>query len=125
MILQRSPEDENPLTQDDAEEAWRRAVILMGSCTLAEMVDPLLSAKQLLFRLFHEDGVRVFDQSPIVFACKCTPERMAAAVAMLTMEELREMTIDGAVTVTCQFCNAGHVFDESALRDIRAPDAAP
>ena len=125
LILQRSPEDENPLTQDDAEEAWRHAVILMGSCTLAEMVDPLLSANQLLFRLFHEDGVRVFDPSPIAFACKCTPERMAAAVAMLTLEELREMTIDGAVTVTCQFCNAGHVFDGAALRDLRSSDAVP
>ena len=128
LILQRSPEDENPLTQDDAEEAWRRAVILMGSCTLEEMVDPSLAANQLLYRLFHEDGVRVFDPQPIAFACKCTPERMAAAVAMLTPEELLEMSVDGAVTVTCQFCNAGHVFDEAALRDLRAPDtpdAAP
>jgi molecular chaperone Hsp33 len=124
LILQRSPEDENPLTQDDAEEAWRRAVILMGSCTPDEMVDPSLAANQLLYRLFHEDGVRVFDPQPIAFACKCTPERMAAAVAMLTLEELHEMTVDGAVTVTCQFCNAGHVFDEAALRDLRPADAA-
>ena len=123
LILQRSPEDENPMTQDDAEEAWRRAVILMGSCTPEEMVEPSLNANQLLYRLFHEDGVRVFDPKPIAFACKCSPDRMSAAVAMLTPEELREMTVDGAVTVTCQFCNATHIFDEAALRDLRLPGA--
>ena len=116
LVLQRSPEDENPMTQDDAEEAWRRAVILMGSCTPAELTDPAIDANQLLFRLFHEDGVRVFDHHPISFRCKCTTERMGAAVAMLTADELRDMTIDGEVTVTCQFCNAEHVFNEETLK---------
>jgi molecular chaperone Hsp33 len=115
IILQRSPEDENPMTQDDAEEAWRRAVILMGSCTPEELIDPAIEANQLLYRLFHEDGVRVFDPHPIAFACKCTPDRMGAAVAMLTPDERSEMTIDGKISVTCQFCNAEHVFDEAAV----------
>lgn len=121
LILQRLPDEENPIKQDDYEEAWRRAVILMSSGTDAEMLDPDLSPNDFLFRLFHEDGVRVFDTQGIRFACRCSTERMAAAVAMLTDEELEAMKIDGRVEVTCQFCNATHTFDETALQTIRNP----
>jgi molecular chaperone Hsp33 len=116
LLLQRLPEEENPDERDRMEEAWHTAMVLMESCRDDELCDPDLDAHSLLYRLFHEDGVRVFPPKPLTFSCKCSSERMEAAVAMLTDEELDDMTVDGRITVTCQFCNAERVFDPEAFK---------
>lgn len=116
LILQRFPEEEGPTTIDGMEDAWRTAMVLMGNCRAEELCDPDLGAHELLFRLFHADGVRVHAPKPLAFACKCSRERMQAAIAMLAQAEIEEMTIDGKITVTCQFCNAERVFDPGLLR---------
>lgn len=115
LVLQRFPEEEDPNAADDMEESWRNAMLLMGSCRAKELCDPDLGAHELLFRLFHEDGVRVYTPKPLAFACKCSQERMRAALAMLTREEIVEMTIGRKITVTCQFCNAERVFNPESL----------
>lgn len=115
LVLQRLPEEEDQNAADGMEDAWRNAIALMGSCRAEELCDPQLSAHDLLFRLFHEDGVRVYAAKPLVFACKCSRARMQAAVAMLSTREIEEMTIDRKITVTCQFCNAERVFDPALL----------
>ena len=121
LLLQRLPEDEDPNERDRMEEAWHTAMVLMGSCRSDELCDPGLDAYSLLYRLFHEDGVRVFPPKPLEFACKCSPERMQAAVAMLTDDELDAMTVDGRIVVTCQFCNAEQVFDPAAFKRRPSP----
>jgi molecular chaperone Hsp33 len=115
LVLQRFPEEEDPHGDDGMEDAWRTAIALMGSCRAEELCDPQLSAHELLFRLFHEDGVRVFTPKPLAFACKCSRARMQAAIAMLSTQEIKDMTIDHKITVTCQFCNAERVFDPALL----------
>ena len=115
LVLQRLPEDEKPFERERLEEGWRKALAMMGSCTPEELCDIGLDADALLFRLFHEDGVRVFPERPLWFSCKCSPARMQAAVSMLSPEEREEMTIDGKIIVTCQFCNAEQHFDPAAL----------
>jgi len=115
LVLQRLPEEEDPAVADGMEDAWRNAIALMGSCRAEEICDPKLSADDLLFRLFHEDGVRVYAPKPLVFACKCSRARMQDAIAMLSAQEIEEMTIDRKITVTCQFCNAERVFDPALL----------
>ncbi len=120
LVLQRLPEDEKPFDRERLEEGWRTALALMGSCTPSELCDALLTPDELLFRLFHEDGVRVFPARPLKFACKCSPERMRAAVTMLSDVEREEMTIDGRIVVTCQFCNAEQSFDPNSLTPAQA-----
>lgn len=120
LVLQRLPEDERPFERDRLEEAWRTALTLMGSCTPAELCDAHIGADDLLYRLFHEDGVRVFPARPLKFSCKCSLARMQAAVSMLSEEEREEMTIDGKIVVTCQFCNAEQVFDPKTLSQSHA-----
>ncbi len=117
ILLQRLPEDEDLAERERMEDAWRTAMVLMGSCRDEELCDETLDAHTLLYRLFHEDGVRVFPHKPLEFACKCSSERMKAVVAMLTDEEVDEMTVDGRIVVTCQFCNAEQIFDP-ATRDL-------
>ncbi len=115
LVLQRFPEEEDPNAADDMADSWRNAMVLMGSCRAGELCDPGLSAHELLFRLFHEDGVRVYTPKPLAFACKCSRARMRAALAMLTREEIEDMTIGRKITVTCQFCNAERVFKPESL----------
>ena len=120
LMMQMAPESENPNQQEPMEEAWRRTMILQGSCTDAELVDDRLSAYDLLFRLFHEEGVRVFDARPLVFECRCSTEKVERVLQSLTDDALEEMIVDDRVTVTCEFCSQTREFDRDALGRMRA-----
>jgi molecular chaperone Hsp33 len=107
--------------RDAQEDAWRRALIMMGSATTAEMLDPGLGAHDLLYRLFHEDGVRVFRQRPLRPGCRCSRERVVRVLRALSPAELEEMKVDGRIVVTCQFCMREYGFDEAELAAALAP----
>ena len=115
MMLQRLPDQEAIVALEERDEAWRRSVILMSSVTAAELLDPALAPADLLFRLFHEDGVRVFEQQPISFGCRCSHERAARILASLPRQEVKELIVEGEVTVTCQFCSETQHFDEGEI----------
>lgn len=115
LMMQMAPESENPNQQEPTEEAWRRTMILQGSCTDAELVDDRLSAHDLLFRLFHEEGVRVFDTRPLAFECRCSTEKVEGVLRSLTKDALEEMIVNDKVTVTCEFCSHTREYDRDAL----------
>jgi molecular chaperone Hsp33 len=115
LMIQRLPPEGETVRREAAEEGWRRAVILMSSSTSAELVAPELAPEQLLFRLFHEDGVRVYRRHPLLARCRCSRQRVETVLRLLPADELAEMKVDGRVTVTCQFCSASYGFDEAAL----------
>jgi len=115
MMLQRLPDQEAIVALEERDEAWRRSVILMSSVTAAELLDPALAPADLLFRLFHEDGVRVYEQQPISFGCRCSHERAARILASLPRREVKELIVEGEVTVTCQFCSETQHFDEGEI----------
>jgi len=102
----------------DIEEAWRKAVIFLGSCTNDEMLDPTLHPHNLLFRLFSEDGVRVFEPSPLYMKCRCSRERIQNVLVSFPRDEVVSMKVNGDVLVTCEFCNADYRFCESHINDI-------
>ena len=120
LMLQRLPEDELSIHREEMDEAWRRATILMGSCERNELTAGDLSAHQLLFRLFHEDGVRVFDTHPLRFSCRCSRERAQGILNMLSAEEIEEYKIDGRISITCEFCNTEEWFDSAEIAAARA-----
>jgi molecular chaperone Hsp33 len=94
-------------------------MVLMSSATAEELVDPELPPRRLLFRLFHEDGVRVYDAHPLEARCRCSRERIEGILRLFSAEELEDMRKDGVTTVTCQFCNQSYVFDEADLDRLR------
>ena len=121
LMLQRvPPEGGYGVIADDVEDGWRRAMVLMSSATAAELVDPDLSPHRLLFRLFHEDGVRVYDTHSLEARCRCSRERIEGILGLFSPEELDEMRQEGVTTVTCEFCNRSYFFDEADLDRIRA-----
>lgn len=120
LMLQRSPETEDPNALEATEEAWREALILLGSCTNDEMVDPGLSAHRLLFRLFHEHGVRVFETRPLQFKCRCSDRKVERVLRALADEELDDLIVDGKLTATCEFCNETREYDRADVAALRA-----
>lgn len=99
----------------EAEDAWRRAVVLMRSCSRTELLDRRLGSDDLLFRLFHEDGVRVFGPSALEMRCRCSRERVETVLRAFPRSEIEAMKVGSRVVVTCEFCNAEYGFDEARL----------
>jgi len=106
--------------RDDGEDAWRRAVVLMGSCTPEELVSPTLHPHDLLYRLFNEDGVRVFDISPLEMRCRCSRGRVENVLRAFPRTEIETMKDGDDVVVTCEFCNAAYRFDPDAVESLYA-----
>ena len=119
IMLQQLPE-ENERPADLGEEVeeseeWRRAVILMSSLKSSELLDSNLPPADLLFRLFHEDGVRLFDAEPIRNQCRCSEQKVRSTLKSFPRHEIDAMCEEGVVTVTCEFCMVDYVFDGAAL----------
>jgi molecular chaperone Hsp33 len=118
IMLQRLPPA--PGAADEVEDGWRRALALMASSTATELIDARLTPNDLLYRLFHEDGVRVFAQSRLQAACRCSRERVERVLHALPGEELETFKVDGLITVTCEFCSARYEFDDGEIADLKA-----
>jgi molecular chaperone Hsp33 len=116
LMLQRvPPEGGRRVIADDVEDGWRRAMVLMSSATPAELVDPELTPRRLLFRLFHEDGVRVFRTHPVEARCRCSKARILRILRAFPKEDLAEMREEPVTTVTCEFCNTRYEFTADDL----------
>lgn len=100
----------------EPDEAWAEADALTGTVEDVELTDPEVTAERLLYRLFHERGVRVFDRQPLVERCRCSRERVAGMLAQFTAEQVDDMTVDGRITVTCEFCSTTYDFDPATVR---------
>ncbi|MEP9352715.1 Hsp33 family molecular chaperone [Xanthobacter sp. KR7-65] len=101
------------LHEVNEDDAWVEARSLVGTVEDVELIDRDLSSERLLYRLFHERGVRVFEPSPMAAHCSCSREKVSGVLASFSTEERRGMVQDdGKVTVTCEFC--GRVYKYTA-----------
>jgi molecular chaperone Hsp33 len=111
IMLQRLPsEGLDAFALEAQEDGWRRAMVLMSSSTSDELLDPALAHNDLLFRLFHEDGVRVFDAHGLAACCRCSRERIKRIRRQLPADDNAEIAKDEEIRVTCEFCNAHYAF---------------
>ncbi|MEQ8445678.1 MAG: Hsp33 family molecular chaperone [Pelagibacterium sp.] len=93
------------------DDHWTEAKALLDTLTDAELADPGLSAERLLFRLYHETGVRVFEPQPLVERCTCSAERVEQMINDFTAEDRAEMVVDGQIEVVCEFCSTHYHFN--------------
>lgn len=103
---------------DDAEEhvsfdddEWQEARSLVGTIESSELTDPQVGAERLLYRLFHERGVRVYAPQRVVDQCSCSRDKIQGVLSGFPAEEIRDSTEDGKVVVTCEFCSTRYEFD--------------
>ncbi len=92
------------------DEAWIEGRSLVETVTDIELVDPDLSSEQLLYRLFHERGVRVFAPQPIEARCTCSRESVESMLKSFSQDDRDHMVEDGKISVTCEFCSSQYVF---------------
>jgi molecular chaperone Hsp33 len=117
LMLQRvPPEGGYGVIADDVEDGWRRAMVLMSSATADELTNPDLSPRRLLYRLFHEETVRVFDTQPVEARCRCSRERIIGILRSFPPQDLDELREDKVTTVTCEFCNTTYEFGRDELK---------
>ncbi|WP_290997960.1 Hsp33 family molecular chaperone HslO [Ferrovibrio sp.] len=106
------------LTPEDRADAWDRVTALTQTAKADELTSPELSPNDLLYRLFHEDGVRVFEAKPLAPRCTCSAERLAGVLGSFTTEEIAAIVEDGVIAANCQFCNRQYRFDPANLAEI-------
>lgn len=93
------------------DDRWTEAKALLDTLSDVELADPELSSERLLFRLYHETGVRVFDPQILVERCTCSAERVEQMINDFTPEEREDMVVDGEIEVVCEFCSAHYAFN--------------
>jgi len=102
VLIQNIAED---AARGSTGEAWSRTQILFETVGEDELVDPELSSNTLLWRLFHEDGVRVFGSQPLRAFCRCSQERIETVLRSFGPKERADMVEpDGKIHVTCEYC---------------------
>lgn len=124
MMLQHMPEEGGVNAQAGVsnleEDDWRRTMIFMDSCTDAEFLDADLHSNILLMRLFHEEGVRVFEPSFVKKKCRCSLERVEGVLGMMSDDDLQYMNKDGLIEMRCEFCGEQYDFDYDKVVKERA-----
>jgi molecular chaperone Hsp33 len=113
VLIQNIAEDD---ARGSTEEAWARTQALFETLGEDELIDPALSPNRLLYRLFHEDGVRAFDPMRLRAFCRCSTERIVTVLSSFTPEERADMVEpDGQIRVTCEYCGRVYAVEPGAL----------
>lgn len=98
------------------EEAWLTAQALAATVTAEELLDDRLSSEGLLHRLFHAEGLALDRPRALSYGCRCSRARLAQVLEGFGAADLDHMAVDGAITMTCEFCNLDFRFDRAELR---------
>jgi molecular chaperone Hsp33 len=102
---------EGTVTHTVAEDdAWVEGQSLLSTVEDVELIDPDLSGERLLYRLFHERGVRVFAPLPLQAQCSCSREAVSSMLKSFAPGDRADMVKDGKVVVTCEFCSSVYEF---------------
>ncbi len=113
MLIQNIAEDD---ARGSTAEAWTRTQAFFETIGEDELIDPTLTSEGLLFRLFHEDGVRVFEPRVLKAVCRCSEERIIGVLASFAPEEQADMLEDdGMIRVTCEYCASVYALTPEQL----------
>ena len=124
LIIQQLPEDvgngvgpkgdeaDDDHLLGDRDEDWQRVRMLAATVEDHELLDPTLTPERLLYRLFHEEGVRVSPPVRISPHCSCSRERVQSLLKSFGAGELGDMReTDGAIVINCEYCNTSYRFE--------------
>ncbi len=120
VMLQHLPKGSGNSTarqpDDDDAENWNRANILLDSVEAHELVGPTVQPAELLYRLFHQEELRVYGAQPLAFGCSCSADRVRESLSIYSAKDIAHMTTpEGKVTADCQFCGAHYELDPDTV----------
>jgi molecular chaperone Hsp33 len=111
LFLQELPAQEN--YKDD----WERVSVLANTVTKDEMLS--LDSEEILYRLFNEEKVRLFEAEPVTFECSCSQKKIEGTLLTLGREELEGILQElSTIDVGCDFCGKKYSFDEVDVKNI-------
>ena len=84
---------------------------MLATVEPAELIDPTVGTERLLYRLFHEHGVRVFDEVHVADQCSCSSDKIRGILEGFTAQEIKDNTEEGRISVECEFCSTRYDFD--------------
>lgn len=103
--------------QANGDENWQRVNILAKTITPGELLE--LDCETLLYRLFNEEQVRLFDPEPIGFDCSCSREKIETMLRLMGRPELESILAEqGKIEVNCEFCNNHYQFDKVDIENL-------
>jgi molecular chaperone Hsp33 len=102
------------VTEDDA---WVEGRSLVETVEDIELIDPAVSSERLLYRLFHERGVRVFNPIEMTAQCSCSRESVEGMLRSFPQTDRDDMVENGVISVTCEFCSRTYVFEPADVAD--------
>lgn len=98
------------------EDVWERSSALFSTLGDDELIDPTITPETLLYRLFHEDGVRLEGARPLAAVCRCSSERIAAMLRSFPESDRADMVEDdGKIHVTCEYCSTEYAIEPEAV----------
>ena len=123
LMLQKLPgEGGHDAAQD--EDGMSRVGHLLATLTAQELLDTV--PETLLYRLFHEETVRLFAPRPLGFGCSCSRERVESMLRALGRAEVEAALAarNGEIEVICEFCAQPYHFDRVDAEHLLAAGAA-
>ncbi|MDA7826119.1 Hsp33 family molecular chaperone HslO, partial [Porticoccaceae bacterium] len=114
ILIQEMPHNSE---DEQTEETWQHLSLLLESLKADEQLE--LEHEQQLYRLFHEQQVRLFDPEALQFFCSCSKARTAKMLSSLGADEVNRIFEEqGSIEVTCEFCGQHYQFDKADTSDI-------
>lgn len=105
-----APEGGTDAAPGDEDNAWVEASALAETIEALELTDPAVTAERLLYRLYHEQGVEVFEPVTLRDDCRCARDRIARMIRNFSQDDRDHMVKDGLIHVTCEFCSTAYTF---------------
>lgn len=120
IMLQRLPRPgrAETIATDEALDDWERFAVLLNSTQAEELINPEVMPERLLYRLYHEENVRLLPAKPVQFLCPCSRERSENMLKSLGYTNVHELMEDGKIEVRCEFCNETYLFNQVDLLKI-------
>jgi molecular chaperone Hsp33 len=124
LVIQQLPGRTDAEPSIEAQSAWSDAERGIGTVDRHELLGS--PVERVLTRNFGRRDLRLYSGTPVRFECRCGPERVAGLLRALGADEVRDVLREqGAVTVTCDFCNRPYRFDAVDVEGLFASGAVP
>lgn len=121
IMIQQMPEDDagKKVDTETSLDDWTRAVMLLDTCSDGEMLSPVLHSADVLYRLFNEDGVRIYSPTHLRFQCRCSRGKVENILRTIPQAELEEICErEGHVSIKCEFCSEEYAFNRNELNEV-------
>ncbi|MBS0893197.1 Hsp33 family molecular chaperone HslO [Tatumella sp. JGM130] len=124
MIIRQNPQGAGGIllqvlpAQDTSTDDFEHLATLSDTIKAEELVS--LPANDVLWRLYHQEDVTVFDPADIEFKCTCSHQRCGDVLKTVASEEIDQILAeDGKIDMHCDYCGAHYLYDAVDVANIR------